>query len=42
VHAEFCIDYMLRDIEAIYALAVGGDPNLVPDRNGVRANDVRA
>ena len=42
VHAEFCIDYMLRDIEAIYALAVGGDPKLVPDRNGVRANDVRA
>jgi glycosyltransferase involved in cell wall biosynthesis len=37
VHAEFCIDYMLRDIEAIYALAVGGDATLVPDRNGVRA-----
>lgn len=42
VHAEFCIDYMLRDIEAIYALAVGGDPTLVPDRNGVRAKEVRA
>jgi glycosyltransferase involved in cell wall biosynthesis len=37
VHEEFCIDYMMRDIEAIYALAVGGDPALVPDRNGVRA-----
>jgi len=39
VHAELCIDYMLRDIEAIYALAVGGNPALVPDRNGVRAID---
>ena len=37
VHEEFCIDYMMRDIEAIYALVVGGDPALVPDRNGVRA-----
>ena len=37
VHEEFCIDYMMRDIEAIYALAVGGDATLVPDRNGVRA-----
>ena len=39
VHAELCIDYMLRDIEAIYALAVGGSTALVPDRNGVRASD---
>ena len=39
VHAELCIDYMLRDIEAIYALAIGGNPALVPDRNGVRAID---
>ena len=39
VHAELCIDYMLRDIEAIYALAVGGNPALVPDRNGVRSID---
>jgi hypothetical protein len=39
VHAELCIDYMLRDIEAIYALAVGGNSALVPDRNGVRASD---
>jgi len=30
---------MLRDIEAIYALAVGGNPALVPDRDGVRAID---
>ena len=37
VHEEFCIDYMMRDIEAIYALAVGGDATLVPDRNGDRA-----
>jgi glycosyltransferase involved in cell wall biosynthesis len=37
VHEEFCIDYMMRDIEAIYALAVGGDATLVPDRNGARA-----
>jgi glycosyltransferase involved in cell wall biosynthesis len=37
VHEEFCIDYMMQDIEAIYALAVGGDATLVPDRNGVRA-----
>jgi len=37
VHQEFCIDHMMRDIEAIYALAVGGDAALVPDRKGVRA-----
>jgi glycosyltransferase involved in cell wall biosynthesis len=37
VHEKFCIDDMMRDIEAIYALSVGGDPALVPDRNGVRA-----
>ena len=39
VHAELCIDYMLRDIEAIYALAVGGNPSLIPDRHGIRAID---
>jgi len=38
VHAEFCIDYMLRDLEAIYALVAGGDPDSIPDRNGHRAN----
>ena len=34
VHAEFCIDYMLRDIEAIYATAVGGGVGSIPDRYG--------
>jgi glycosyltransferase involved in cell wall biosynthesis len=34
VHAEFCIDYMLRDIEAIYATAVGGGVASIPDRYG--------
>ena len=28
---------MLRDIEAIYQLAVGGPVGEVPDRHGVRA-----
>ena len=41
VHDRFCLDYMLRDIEAIYALAVGGDERHVPDRTGARAVDQR-
>jgi glycosyltransferase involved in cell wall biosynthesis len=36
VHAKFCVDDMLRDIEAIYLLAVGGTAGEVPDRHGVR------
>ena len=39
VHDRFCLDYMLRDIEAIYALAVGGDERRVPDRTGHREID---
>ena len=39
VHERFCLDFMMRDIEAIYALAVGGDASLVPDRHGVRPAD---
>jgi glycosyltransferase involved in cell wall biosynthesis len=39
VHAELCIDFMMRDLEAIYALAVGGNPAFIPDRNGLRAID---
>ena len=39
VHDRFCLDYMLRDIEAIYALAVGGDERCVPDRTGRRQID---
>ena len=35
VHAKFCVDDMLRDIEAIYLLAVGGTLSDVPDRTGV-------
>lgn len=35
VHAKFCVDDMLRDIEAIYLLAVGGTIGDVPDRTGV-------
>ena len=35
VHEKFCVDDMLRDIEAIYLLAVGGTVNDVPDRTGV-------
>ena len=38
VHERFCLDFMLRDLEAIYALAAGGDEGNVPDRNGVRRN----
>ena len=34
VHEEFCIDYMMRDIEAIYGTAVGGDVASIPDRYG--------
>jgi glycosyltransferase involved in cell wall biosynthesis len=37
VHAKFCVDDMLRDIEAIYLLAVDGAVSEVPDRNGVRS-----
>ena len=36
VHERFCVDDMLRGIEAIYMLAVGGTTNDVPDRHGVR------
>ena len=36
VHAKFCVDDMLRDIEAIYLLAVGGTAGEVSDRHGVR------
>ena len=36
VHEKFCVDDMLRDIEAIYLLAVDGVVGNVPDRNGVR------
>ena len=36
VHERFCVDDMLRDIEAIYLLAVGGTVNDVPDRTGIR------
>ena len=39
VHERFCLDDMLRDIEAIYALAVDGDERRVPDRFGRRAID---
>jgi glycosyltransferase involved in cell wall biosynthesis len=35
VHEKFCVDDMLRDIEAIYLLAVGGPVSEVPDRTGV-------
>jgi glycosyltransferase involved in cell wall biosynthesis len=35
VHEKFCVDDMLRDIEAIYLLAVGGTLSDVPDRTGV-------
>jgi glycosyltransferase involved in cell wall biosynthesis len=35
VHAKFCVDDMLRDIEAIYLLTVGGPASDVPDRAGV-------
>jgi len=35
VHEKFCVDDMLRDIEAIYLLAVGGTVSDVPDRTGV-------
>ena len=35
VHEKFCVDDMLRDIEAIYLLAVGGTVRDVPDRTGV-------
>ena len=35
VHAKFCVDDMLRDIEAIYMLTVGGPASDVPDRTGV-------
>ena len=35
VHERFCVDDMLRDIEAIYLLAVGGTVSDVPDRAGV-------
>ena len=35
VHARFCVDDMLRDIEAIYLLTVGGPASDVPDRTGV-------
>ena len=35
VHAKFCVDDMLRDIEAIYLLTVGGPASDVPDRVGV-------
>jgi glycosyltransferase involved in cell wall biosynthesis len=35
VHERFCVDDMLRDIEAIYLLAVGGTVSDVPDRTGV-------
>ena len=35
VHEKFCVDDMLRDIEAIYLLAVGGTVSNVPDRTGV-------
>jgi glycosyltransferase involved in cell wall biosynthesis len=38
VHERFCLDFMLRDLEAIYALAAGGDEGNVPDRNGIRRN----
>jgi glycosyltransferase involved in cell wall biosynthesis len=37
VHAKFCVDDMLRDIEAIYLLAVGGKVGEIPDRHGVRS-----
>ncbi|RLT21803.1 MAG: glycosyltransferase family 1 protein [Candidatus Aquidulcis sp.] len=37
VHEKFCVDDMLRDIEAIYLLAVGGTAGQVPDRHGVRS-----
>jgi len=40
VHQKFCVDDMLRDIEAIYLLAVGGSEASVPDRRGVRHSDV--
>jgi glycosyltransferase involved in cell wall biosynthesis len=36
VHEKFCVDDMLRDIEAIYLLAVGGPTGAVPDRHGAR------
>jgi glycosyltransferase involved in cell wall biosynthesis len=36
VYEKFCVDDMLRDIEAIYQLAVGGPVGEVPDRHGVR------
>lgn len=39
VHEKFSLEEMIRDIEAIYALAVGGDERAVPDRFGVRAFD---
>jgi glycosyltransferase involved in cell wall biosynthesis len=39
VHERFCLDFMLRDIEAIYALAVGGATTQIPDRHGVRPSD---
>jgi len=39
VHERFCLDFMLRDIEAIYALAVGGASTHIPDRHGVRQSD---
>jgi hypothetical protein len=35
VHAKFCVDDMLRDIEAIYLLTVGGPASDVPDQTGV-------
>ena len=37
VHERFCVDDMLRDIESIYELAVGGPVGEVPDRHGVRS-----
>lgn len=40
VHQKFCVDDMLRDIEAIYLLAVGGSEASVPDRRGVRHSDI--
>ncbi len=40
VHQKFCVDDMLRDIEAIYLLAVGGSEASVPNRRGVRHSDV--
>jgi len=41
VHARFCVDFMMRDIEAIYALAVGGSIDEVPDHAGVYGGETQ-